>query len=65
MKKLFLLTMIFYAGFQLDVFSQEVCDYPNFEITAELTTGIWAEEISWSIYNDSDELIEGPWKHRS
>ena len=60
MKKLFVLTMIFFAGFQLDVFSQQLCDFPNVEIIAELTTGIWAEEISWSIYNDSDELIAGP-----
>ena len=40
--------------------SQQPCDLPNVEITAELTTGIWAEEISWSIFNDSDELIAGP-----
>ena len=60
MKKLFILTMIFYAGFQLDVFSQQLCDDPFVEFSAELTTGIWAEEISWSIYNDSDELIAGP-----
>ena len=60
MKKLFVLIMIFFSGFQLDVFSQQLCDFPNVEIIAELTTGIWAEEISWSIYNDSDELIAGP-----
>ena len=60
MKKLFVLTMIFYAGFQLDVFSQQLCDDPFVEFSAELTTGIWAQEITWSIYNDSDELIAGP-----
>ncbi|MDA0732727.1 MAG: choice-of-anchor B family protein [Bacteroidetes bacterium] len=60
MKKLCILTMIFYAGFQLDVFSQQLCDDPFVEFSAELTTGIWAQEITWSIYNDSDELIAGP-----
>ena len=55
-----LLFVIFYAGFQANVFSQQPCDLPNVEITAELTTGIWAEEIVWSIFNDSDELIAGP-----
>jgi len=60
MKKLFIVTMIFYAGFQSDVFSQQMCDIPFVEYSAELTTGIWAEEISWSIHNDSDEMIAGP-----
>jgi choice-of-anchor B domain-containing protein len=60
MKKLLILTMIVYAGFQLDVFSQQLCDAPFVEFSAELTTGIWAEEISWSIFSDSDELIAGP-----
>ncbi len=60
MNKLLLLIVICYAGFQADVMSQQPCDLPNVEITAELTTGIWAEEISWSIFNESDELIAGP-----
>ena len=60
MNKLLILTMIFCAGCQLDVFSQQLCDEPFVEFSAELTTGIWAEEITWSIYNDSDELIAGP-----
>ena len=55
-----LLFVIFYAGFQASVLSQLPCDFPNVEITAELSTGIWAEEIAWSIFNDSDELIAGP-----
>ena len=55
-----LLFVIFYAGYQANVFSQQPCDLPNVEITAELTTGIWAEEIVWHIFNDSDELIAGP-----
>ena len=60
MKNCFFLILIVYAGFQSDVFSQSECDSPNIQITAELTTTIWAEEISWSILNESDELIAGP-----
>ena len=59
-KNWFVLILIVYAGFQSDVFSQSECDSPNIQITAELTTTIWAEEISWSILNESDELIAGP-----
>lgn len=60
MNKLLLLIVIFYAGFQADVMSQQPCELPNVEITAELTTGIWAEEITWGVFNDSDDLIAGP-----
>lgn len=60
MNKMLLLFVIFYTGFQASVLSQLPCDFPNVEITAELSTGIWAEEIAWSIFNDSDELIAGP-----
>ena len=60
MKKLINLVVIIYIGFQAHIFSQLLCESPNVEITAELTTGIWAEEISWSIFNDSNELIAGP-----
>jgi len=36
----------------------QICPYPN--ITAELTTLIWAEEITWSVLNEDGTTAAGP-----
>ncbi|PCJ80521.1 MAG: hypothetical protein COA49_08615 [Bacteroidetes bacterium] len=58
--KIFLLssTLLCAAILNSSSVSAQICPYPT--ITAELTTLIWAEEITWSILNEDGTTAAGP-----
>ncbi|MGY8917987.1 MAG: hypothetical protein ACKVJ6_06920, partial [Flavobacteriales bacterium] len=57
MNKCWVLLIMLCSTVSHEIFCQ-ICPYPT--ITVELTTFIWAEETSWTVINEENDTVAGP-----